>query len=160
MQLSVSSPGNALMLLLLVFACGASAPAASASRPVCQMTNTLYTSVSAALFLPRNDRLVLDGGYWLGPGELSFCETTTLKPMRVCKDHKLSIWSLAASPDGKHLATGGGFGEVKVYDADSGKAWPTSTLAANTQRPWLSRMTAAGWPMAPAVRSRPGTCGH
>lgn len=93
-------------------------PVEQANKPICEMENS--TSVAAVLFLPKSNRLVQGGGYVFGPGELTFCEATTLKSILVRKDHKLAIWALAASPDGSKVATGGGYGEVKVYDAKSG----------------------------------------
>src|SRR5262245_50283671 len=126
MDLTNILPGLGVALLLIIADQGTrvsppSEPGGSADKPICEKENSLHRSVTAAIFLPKSDRLVLGGGYWAGPGELTFCKTTTLESVLLRKDHKLSIWSLAASPDGSKVATGGGSGEVKVYDAASGK---------------------------------------
>lgn len=97
------------------------ATAATWSAVLCQRENCPYPSVGCALFLPRSDRLVLGGGDWLGPGELAFSVTTSLKREKVLTEHKLAICSVAASPDGSRIATGGGFGEVKIYDSKTNK---------------------------------------
>lgn len=94
-------------------------PGEQTPKPICEIPNPRFVHVAA--FLPTNERVLLGGGDCFGPGELRLCKISTLEPERIQKEHQWSIWSVAVSPDGTKIATGGGFGEVKVCDALSGK---------------------------------------
>ena len=48
-----------------------------------------------------------------GTGELLFWDVKTGKILHTHTDHKFAISSVAVSPDGKFVATGGGYGEVR-----------------------------------------------
>lgn len=98
-----------------------------------------------AAFLPDSETVVFGGGGALGPGELLFWDVATRKVSKVCHDHKWAIKCLAISPDGKQIATGGGFGQVKVYDAEgkvlhnlSGHSNYTDDIAFSPDGKWLA----------------------
>jgi WD40 repeat protein/tetratricopeptide (TPR) repeat protein len=96
------------------------------------------TGVECAAFSPDGTRLVT-GGDGLprtlglggimgeqGPGETKVWDTQTWKPLFDLKGHTDSVASVAFSPDGTRIVTGGGDvminlpGEVKVWDAQKG----------------------------------------
>jgi len=98
-----------------------------------------------AVFLRDGKTVAFAGGGALGPGELLFWDVETRKPIKAFHEHKFSIVSIALSPDGKQIATGGGFGEVKVWDTAGkvlasldGRAEYTYGIAYSPDGKWLA----------------------
>jgi WD40 repeat protein/serine/threonine protein kinase len=66
------------------------------------------------------------GNQGVQPGELKLWDAASGKQLRTFEGHAGPVWSVAFSPNGKHLASAGGVGlnkpgEVKLWDAASGK---------------------------------------
>lgn len=76
------------------------------------------TGANCAAFLPDGKTVVLGGGFFAGPGELVYWDVATGRVTRVGKTHCQAIRAVAVSPDGKRIATGGGAGQVKLWDLD------------------------------------------
>jgi len=76
-------------------------------------------STHGLAFLADGKTLLAGGGCFLGPGDLTTFDCGTGKVGTTEKKHRLAIWGISASPDGKWIATGGGFGQVILWDAAS-----------------------------------------
>ena len=51
-----------------------------------------------------------------GPGVVRLWDAVTRQPLAVLQGHRHAVYALAFAPDGKALASGGGDGEVKLWD--------------------------------------------
>ncbi len=75
------------------------------------------SSLGAVSFSSDGKTLALGGGDFRGPGELFVFDVASGKKLAHRKDHARAIWSVHFSPDGRFLATGGGVGQIMIYDA-------------------------------------------
>ena len=92
-----------------------------APKPLLELEAPKKRSMISAAFTPDDRVLLTGGGDCFGPGDLRQWNLSTGVCQALFTNHKLEIWSVALSADGKYAATGGGFGEVKLWDAASGK---------------------------------------
>ena len=106
--------------LLTLLAVAASAGAAEPVGLIAQVNLLEKGSRPPATcaFFDHGQKIAFAGGGALGPGVLMFWDVVERKPIKAFHDHIFAISSIAVSPDGKKIATGGGYGEVKVWDLD------------------------------------------
>lgn len=102
-------------------------------------------SLHCNAFFPDGKTIVFGGGSPLGPGRLLFWDVKTGKTLHAHAEHKFVICSVAVSPDGKLVATGGGHSEVKVWNPDGkvvahleGRTEYTYSIAFSPDGKWLA----------------------
>lgn len=105
-----------LLLLSLLNSRGLAEPKQEPKKP-----DQLSESTETLTFSPDGKHLMIGGGYPLGPGEFAVMELQTGKFKYRNKQHRLAVHGGAFSPNGKLLATGGGDGELNLWDAATGK---------------------------------------
>jgi WD40 repeat protein/tRNA A-37 threonylcarbamoyl transferase component Bud32 len=119
-------------------------------KEVFRITVPNAAGVLGVTFAPDGKRLVTSSGsaYRAGPGRLQVWDARSGKLLHTPGGHALAVNSVAISPDGKHLATGGADKKVKLWDAESYRE--THTLRGHTAEVYCVRFDPGGRHLASA----------
>jgi WD40 repeat protein len=143
-----------MLRLLLISSCFMIPTVASHAAPPPKPLHAIRLTkgkepIQCAAFFPDGKTLVLGGGYFAGPGELLFWDLKTGKPLHSRFEHKFAVSSVAVHPKGTLVASGGGHGEVKLWDPKgkvvgsvSGKAEYTHSILFAPDGKWFAH---TGW---------------